>query len=245
MVEVLWVITRILFVVYAVLLVFFMLIVLLHKIQNSKWFYDWETGRNFKQIYKFKGLKQIKLQRIPFNQKIHDCPLSDQDISDFLARLQSSYSTALVGIDTISIEDREEGLSHMIFASYTPEHSVRSPLGAVIRLYPLERDIYETDKYRYYVDEDKNCYWLLTEQEAKNEMLFSLGHEFGHNVIYSLERRMFGGEIEKECDEFAISIGESTIERDLIENRELHSDGQKVGYYATVYGEDCNYLEYA
>ncbi|WP_121663749.1 hypothetical protein [Metabacillus litoralis] len=180
-----------------------------------------KSKKYFNEIYKNKGLKEIKFYRETFRNENYDVPISREEVNELLRRAEEKHSTALVGIEEISFEDRPEEYPYQIFASYTPDNDDRSSIGAVIRVYPLERDP-EENMYRFYTDVEKNYYWLITKEEARDELLFSLGHEIGHNIRYNFERRLFGDEIEDYCDEFSKQIGQTTYEQDYVKTRKLY-----------------------
>jgi len=183
-----------------------------------------KSKKYFDQIYKNKGLKEIKFYRETFRDENYDIPISCEEVKEVLRRAEKKHSTALVGIEEISFEDRPEEYPYQIFASYTPDKDDRSKIGAVIRVYPLERDP-EENMYRFYTDVEKNDYWLMTKEEARDELLFSLGHEIGHNIRYNYERRLFGEEIENYCDEFSKQIGQTTYEQDYVNRKLYKRDG--------------------
>ena len=183
-----------------------------------------KSKKYFDQIYKNKGLKEIKFYRETFRNENYDVPISREEVNELLKRAEEKHASALVGIEEISFEDRPEEYPYQIFASYTPDIDDRSNIGAVIRVYPLERDP-EENMYRFYTDVEKNYYWLITKEEARDELLFSLGHEIGHNVRYNFERRLFGDEIENYCDDFSKQIGQTTYEQDYVNRKLYKRDG--------------------
>lgn len=128
-------------------------------------------------------------------------PLNVQDIHDYLELLHGRDSRALRGIAQIRISDRPSNLHSNVMGSYTPKHG-----GAVICLFPMG---YNPLRNQYTLDfSDVGTVKIgYSPEEAKNLLLFTLGHEIGHNVRYRKDRGMFGDEVERFCDEYSAKLG--------------------------------------
>ncbi len=191
-------------------------------------FWKWRRQRNLKLIEKYKGYKPIKLNREKLSNPKLDFPISKDDILELVMKAERTFSFALAGIEEISLEGRG-GESYQVFASYMPPSKLRSTTGATIRLYPFERDSGDSSLFRFYLDPAETYYWLMDEQEAKDEILFSLGHEIGHNILYNTERRIKDRDIENECDKISSLIGAVSRQQKFEENKTVYKDGVEIG----------------
>lgn len=200
----------------------------------SEWYMKKKRMKNFEVIYRNKGFKTIKVGKYALTNEKECFPFSDKDIEDTLEKAEERYSSALIGLESIILGDRPSFLTYQVFGSYTPHSKDKAPEGAVIRLFPLERDEYHADMFRFYLDKEKEHYWLLTKDEARDEMMFTLAHEVGHNLIYNQERKLHGPKVEQECDTLASSMGCISREKEFIEIKEVYKDNHILGYVRDI-----------
>lgn len=167
-------------------------------------------------------------------------PFNEDDIRSFLQALDPSL---LVGIEQILLTNRLDYMNIGYFGSYSPFRSFHTDEGATINLYPLEM---EGNLYKYYVPTaspkelgstsdfptKEKFYFLLDQEAAKREMLFTLGHEIAHSYYYIKDQVLFGQELELKCDQFARKLGCKSLTFDewFAERNQLYQGGAAVGY---------------
>lgn len=148
-------------------------------------------------------------------------PLAASDVEDYLMKLYGLKSRSLRGIDQIFITNRPPNLSTNVLGSFTPHDGPKG--GAVICIFPMGFNLIRQE-YTLDFSEVGTVKIGYTEEEAKNLLLFTLGHEIGHNVRYRKDRNMFGDEVEEFCDKFSANLN---IVPDPIEEkvgRMFHTD---------------------
>lgn len=122
-------------------------------------------------------------------------PITVDEVKDYISIIEDKKPRSLVGINQIILTDRKPNQPERMTASYTPD-------GYIIRIFPLNYDVYRNGYYIPITDEGYIRIGL-TEEEAKHTQLFALGHEIGHHVIYKKSGQLFGEEVERQCDKFS------------------------------------------
>lgn len=207
---------------------------------------NWTLKKRLKLVHKNKSFDRVQIIRRELSDPNKDFPISDEEINLFLEKAKENFSYSLLGIERILLEDRRPELPMSINGSYQKYDSFKSKFGSIIRIYPMEK---VDDKYKLYFlpsrdnfPQDSSYYILLNKEEAKSEMLHTLGHEIGHSIIYNSEERLFGEDVERKCDLWAEVLGAKSIvdEKGLINKRMIYQDGKPVGYRKDLLAQKDN-----
>ncbi|MDE5414022.1 hypothetical protein [Alkalihalobacterium chitinilyticum] len=184
--------------------------------------------------------REIKISKQEVNNPEMGHPLNEDEIENFLQTLDPSL---LAGIENIILTNRLDYMNISYFGSYSPFRSFHTEEGATINLYPLEM---EGDLYKYYAPisitrrlgpnnnfpTNEAFYFLLEKDVAKQEMLFTLGHEIAHSYYYIKDQVLFGEELELQCDQFSRGLGCQSLIFDnyFSESNPLYRAGVRIGY---------------
>jgi len=174
---------------------------------------------------KSRGLQPIPVERTPFHNQNLVYPLTDEEVISFIEKVKRENPIFLFDIKKIQIIDREPQLSMNIFGSYRVEpHTYEK----TIHLYPVEKvgDLY---KFPYYKSEKNELYFLIEEHEMKRELLFTLGHEIGHNYIYQLKGTLHGEYVELEANERSRQLGCHSEDHMFPYTKDVYHNGQNLG----------------
>ncbi len=194
--------------------------------------------RRLKLIIKHKKFEKIQYVEAAPDKGVN-FPLSIKEVEGFVEKARNERPTAVEGIETIRLWNRPESLRLSIYGAYHSYKSHRSNKGAIIDIYPLKK---EGEFYRMYLylkelevkfpvtdDIKDRPYILLTKEQAKKELLHTLGHELGHSLIYNLEKRLHGEDIERQCDLWAQRLGGETLTYEEWKKFIVYQDGMEIG----------------
>jgi hypothetical protein len=217
----------------------FLFIVFREKLLSSKWM----KKRRLKQLIKYK-----KIDKIHFFEEEpapgFEFPLSLKEVEGFVEKVQKNRPTAVQGIASIGLKNRPESLRLSIFGAYHRYETHRSPEGSTIDLYPMKT---EGDSYRLYLYSDEidegmpiendmhdRPYILFTKEQARQELLHTLGHELGHSLIFNLEKRLHDDGIEDLCDTWGVQFGGNPITYEELKSCSVYKRGREIGTFEEV-----------
>ncbi|MFV8826434.1 hypothetical protein [Alkalihalobacterium sp. APHAB7] len=199
----------------------------------------WNRKRRWNKVVTNKT-REIKISKHKVTDPDMGHPLTVDDIRSFLQTLDPSL---LVGIEHILLTNRLDYMNIGYFGSYSPFRSFHTEEGGTINLYPLEM---EGDLYKYYaptsitnrlgpnnkLPTSRGFYFLLDKEAAKQEMLFTLGHEIAHSNYFIKDQVLFGEELELKCDQFSRGLGcqSLTFDNSFAERNQLYRDRVRIGY---------------
>lgn len=217
-----------------VIFVLFFYLVLKERVLASRWM----KKRRLKWIVKHKRFESIQMiAEEP--EPGFGFPLSITDVEDFVQEARRKRPAAVQGVETIRLRNRPDALSLSVYGACHSFQSYRSSQGATIDLYPLSKDGEYYRMYPFYKDLEKRFpvqddiqdrpYILITEEQAKKELLHTLGHEFGHSLIYNLDKKLHGDDIERQCNAWAKQFGCETLSYADRKKYMVYKGGMKIG----------------
>lgn len=127
-------------------------------------------------------------------------PITVQDVEWYINEVKKKDPSAFKGIRKVILANRPSEIGPNILGSYTINEGGKGQ--AVIRLfcvsYFLEKGLYTLD-----YPEGRKAKMGFTAEQARRMLLFTLGHEIGHNVMYRKTGKINGAEVEVFCDEYS------------------------------------------
>lgn len=125
-------------------------------------------------------------------------PLTVDEVKWYIQEVRKINPNYLKGIKKIYLCNRPKDFHSNVMGAFSPD----TPEGKVIFLYTVS---YFPKRKMYTLDYSSfgKIKFGYDETQIKKMMLYTLGHEIGHNVFYDKTGRLFGVDVEEFCNLFA------------------------------------------
>lgn len=162
-----------------------------------------ESGFNLAYANPDAIIRKLKITQSFTHNHSYRHAITIEEAKDYLLELASRHPEAFHKIDEFEMAKpnfHDTEYIDRLFGDFDP-HGSKKGRGKV-RIYPLR---YHKRKNMYSINVTDSGMTKLyyTEQEAKEAQLFTIGHEFKHNIIYHKGGPLGGTEIEEKCDNFS------------------------------------------
>lgn len=145
--------------------------------------------------------KEIQIVKDAKENETTKMPLTVEDVKWFIQEVRKINPKYLKGIKKIYLCNRPKDFDSNIMGAFSPD----TPEGKVIFLYTVS---YFPKRKMYTLNYSSvgTIKFGYDETQIKKMMLYTLGHEIGHNVFYDKTGRLYGVEVEEFCDLFAAKL---------------------------------------
>lgn len=164
------------------------------------------TARNSKKVLRYLTFRtddsEIEILDVSNDTLTQKMPVTVEDVQWYLGEVKKKNPNAIRGINKIILCNRPKDMHPNILGSYTPN----DPQGVVIRLYTIPFVPFAKQLFTLDFSDLGKLKLGFTPKQTRSMLLFTLGHEIGHHVMYKRSRSLFGTEVEDFCDKFSADL---------------------------------------